>query len=80
MLAYDQDVVELLHAVDLGQELVDDGVVDTGAARHAASLLADGVDLIEDDDVQSAVGSQLKRKKEKMHYKERERESDAAAL
>lgn len=30
---YDQDVVELLHAVDLGQQLVDHGVVDSRAAR-----------------------------------------------
>ena len=55
----DQDVVELLHAVDLGQQLVDHRVVDARAARHAAALLADGVDLVEDDDVQAAVGAQL---------------------
>lgn len=56
---YDQDVVELLHAVDLGQQLVDHGVVDAGAARHAATLLTDGVDLVEDDDVKTAVGTAL---------------------
>lgn len=60
MLTYNQDVVELLDAVDLGQELVDDGVVDAAAARHAASLFANGIDLIEDDDVKPTVGSQLK--------------------
>ena len=58
-LTDDQDVVELLHAVDLGQQLVDHRVVDPCAARHAAALLADGVDLVEDDDVQAAVGAQL---------------------
>lgn len=47
----DQDVVELLHSVDLGQQLVDHGVVDAGAARHAAALLADGIDLVQYDDV-----------------------------
>lgn len=59
MLTYNQDVVELLHAVNLRQELVDDSVVDAAAARHAASLLANGIDLIENDDVQSTVGAQL---------------------
>lgn len=33
--------------------------MDTSAACHAPSLLADGVDLIEDDDVHTAVCSQL---------------------
>lgn len=56
---YDQDVVELLHAVDLGQQLVDHGVVDSRAARHAATLFADGVDLIKYDDVEAAVGTKL---------------------
>lgn len=60
VLTYNQDVVELLHTVDLGQKLVDDGVVDAGAPCHAPSLLANGIDLIEDDDVQSTIGSQLK--------------------
>lgn len=57
---YDQDVVELLHAVDLGQQLVDHGVVDSRAARHAATLFADRVDLIEDDDVKAAVCTELR--------------------
>lgn len=56
---YDQDVVELLHAVDLGQQLVDHGVVDSRAARHAATLFADGVNLIKYDDVEAAVGTEL---------------------
>ena len=59
---YDQDVVELLHPVYLGQQLVDHSVVHAGAARHAATLLTDGVDLIEDDDVQPTVGPQLERR------------------
>lgn len=59
MLTYNQDVVELLHAVDFGQQLVDHGVVDAAATRHGASLLADGIDLIENDDVQPTIGSQL---------------------
>lgn len=61
MVTYNQDVVELLHAVDFGQKLVDHGVMDAGAARHAASLLTNGIDLIEDDDVKATVSSQLKK-------------------
>lgn len=56
---YDQDVVQLFHAVNLGQQLVDHGVVDARAAGAGASLLADGVQLVEDDDMKAAVGSQL---------------------
>lgn len=59
LLTDDQDVVELLHAVDLGQQLVDHGVVHARAAGARASLLADGIQLIEDDDMEAAVGSQL---------------------
>ena len=55
----DQDVVELLHPVDLGQQLVDHGVVHARAAGHAAALLADRVDLVEYDDVKTAVGTEL---------------------
>lgn len=33
------------------------------AAGHASSLLADGVDFIEDDDVQTTVSTKLVRKK-----------------
>ncbi|EGV91252.1 hypothetical protein I79_026103 [Cricetulus griseus] len=46
-----QDVVQLLNAINLGQQLVDNGVVNSGAASHAPSLLADGIDFIKDDDV-----------------------------
>lgn len=55
----DQDVVELLHAVDLGQQLVDHGVVDPRAARHAAALFTDRIDLIKYDDVKATVGAEL---------------------
>lgn len=58
-----EDVIELLYAIDFGQQLVDDGVVDAGAARHAPSLLADGIDLIEDDDVHAAVRPELSGRK-----------------
>lgn len=74
MFTYNQDVVELLHTIDLGQQLVDDGVMDTGAACHAASLLANGINLIENDDVKSTISSQLKKINKKrlkqMHNKE----------
>lgn len=59
ILTNDQDVVELLHAVNLRQELVDHSVVHARAAGARASLLADGVQLIKDDDMEAAVGSQL---------------------
>lgn len=59
ILTDDQDVVELLHAVNLRKQLVDYGVVHARAAGARASLLADGVQLIKDDDMQAAVCSQL---------------------
>lgn len=58
-LTDDQDVVELLDTIDLRQELVDYGVVHARAAGARASLLADGIQFIKDDDVEAAVGSQL---------------------
>ena len=61
---YDQDVVELLYSVYLGEQLVDHRVVDTCAACHAATLLTDGVDLVKDDDVQPTVGAQLWKKRD----------------
>lgn len=61
ILTDDQDVVELLHAVDLWQQLVDHRVVHARAAGARASLLADGVQLVKDDDVEAAVCSQLGR-------------------
>lgn len=59
ILTDDQDIVELLHAVNLRKQLVDHGVVHARAAGARASLLADGVQLIKDDDMQAAVCSQL---------------------
>lgn len=56
---YDQDVVELLHSIDLGQQLVDHRVVDASAACHAATLLTDRIDLIKYNDVKAAVGTEL---------------------
>lgn len=59
VFTYDQDVVELLHSVDLRQQLVDHRVVNARAARHAATLLTDRINLIKYDDVKTAVGSEL---------------------
>jgi len=39
----------------LGQQLVDDRVADAGATAGRATLLADGVELVKDDDVQARV-------------------------
>ena len=55
----DQDVVEGIDAVDLGEQLVDHRVVDAGAVLVRAALLADAVDLVEDDDVQVGVVAAL---------------------
>lgn len=58
----------MLHAVDLGQQLVDHRVVHARAAGARASLLADGVQLVKDDDVEAAVCSQLGKKTQKSTY------------
>ena len=39
----------------LGEELVDDSVVNASVARHRASSLADSIDLVKDDDVKTRV-------------------------
>ena len=61
-LTDDEYVVELLDAVDLGEQLVDHGVVHPGAAGHTAALLTDRVQLVKDDDVQARVGAHLTEK------------------
>lgn len=50
--ADEQDVVQRVHAVNLGQQLVDHGVVHAAAVAHAAARLAHRVDFVENDDVQ----------------------------
>jgi len=50
--ANQQDVVERVHAINLGQQLVDNRVVGACAVPHAATLPADGINLVKDDDVQ----------------------------
>jgi hypothetical protein len=50
--ANEQDVVQSVHTVDLGQQLVHNRVVRSSAIPHAAALAADGVNLVKDDDVQ----------------------------
>lgn len=57
----DEDIVELLHSVDLRQQLVNHSVVHTCAAGACTTLLTDGVQFIKDDDVQTAVSTQLHR-------------------
>mmetsp|Transcript_33905 Transcript_33905/g.105794 ORF Transcript_33905/g.105794 Transcript_33905/m.105794 type:complete len:404 (+) Transcript_33905:857-2068(+) len=53
--ADEEDVVERVHPVDLRQELVHDAVVDARAVPRGPAGLADGVYLVEDDDVQLRV-------------------------
>lgn len=55
-----QDVVQLFHAINLREELVDHRVVHAGAAGARSSLLTDGIQLIKDDDMKAAVGPELK--------------------
>lgn len=50
--ANEQDVVEGVHSINLSQQLVDDGVMRAGAVPHAATLPADGINLIKDYYVQ----------------------------
>lgn len=42
---------------DLGQQLIDDRVSHTGSSACRSTLLADGVQLIEDDDVKTRLVS-----------------------
>lgn len=70
---YDQDVVELLHAVDLGQQLIDHGVVDSCAAGHAATLFTDCINLIEYDDVKAAVSAELFRRETQSEMTDRDK-------
>ena len=58
--ANDEDIIQLFHAVNFGQQLIDDSVADAGAPTSSSASLANGVDFIEDDDVQPAVGSKLR--------------------
>ena len=51
----EQDVVERVDAVDLGQQRVDDAVVHARAAARRAARLADCIDLVKDDHVQRRV-------------------------
>jgi len=50
-----ENIVKLIDSVNLGQQLVDDGVVDSRVSGDGASSLTDGVDLVEDDDVKAGV-------------------------
>lgn len=53
--ADDEDVVQLVDTVHLREDLVDDGVADTGTAAGGATLFEDGVEFIEDDDVEATL-------------------------
>ena len=50
----DKDIVELVDAVNLGEELVDHGVIHARTLSPArTSSFADRIDLVKDDDVQA---------------------------
>ena len=49
-----KNIIELVHSVNLGEKLVDNGVIDPRTlATAGASRLADRVNLVKDDDVQA---------------------------
>eukprot|EP00760_Papus_ankaliazontas_P038141 PhM_4_TR8881/c0_g1_i1/m.100897 len=52
---YEKNVVELFGSVDLREELVDSAVMHTCVVAGAATLLDHGVELVEHDDVKTAV-------------------------
>lgn len=60
VLTDNQDVIKLFHAINLGEELVDHRVVHACAAGARSSLLTDGIQLIKDNDMEAAVGPELK--------------------
>jgi hypothetical protein len=49
--ADDEDVVELVDTIHLGEELVDNRVPDTGPVVLGTTLLTNRIKLIKDDDV-----------------------------
>lgn len=60
ILTDNQDIIKLFHSVNLWEELVDHCVVHSCAAGTRSSLLTDGIQLIKDNDMEAAVGPQLK--------------------
>merc|ERR1740120_618543 len=50
--AYEENVVEGIHPVDLRQQLIDDAVMNASAVGFRSPRLADGVDLVEDHHMQ----------------------------
>lgn len=54
-----QDVVQLFNTVDLGQQLVHHSIMHTAIATDTSSSLTNGIDFVEDDDMQSTVGAKL---------------------
>ena len=47
----DQNIVQLFHTVNLGQQLIDDRVMNAGIAWGWATTLTDGIDFVEDDNM-----------------------------
>jgi len=47
-----QDVVQSIHTINLGQQLVDNGVMSASTVPDTAALPANGIYFIKDDDVQ----------------------------
>lgn len=50
--ANEQDVIQGIHTIDFGEQLVHHGVMHASATGYAASLLADGIYLVKDDHMQ----------------------------
>lgn len=54
-LTDDQDVIQLFNAIDFREQLVNNGVVNSGISCYRAALFANGVNFVENYYVQSTV-------------------------
>lgn len=52
-----KNIIQLIHTVDLGEQLIDDSVVDARVSSDGTAGLANGVYFVKDDDVQTGVGA-----------------------
>lgn len=56
-----ENVIQLLDAINFGQKLIDHGIVHSGISSDTASGFANGINFIKNNDVQTTVGSELKK-------------------
>ena len=51
----EKDIVELINTVHFGEKLVDDTISDTSPSRGGATLFTNGIQFIENDDMESTL-------------------------